>query len=170
MKTSHVKLFMFSVIVSILFLFSESVTAKIELQLIKPEKFRDIDVADKSEKYSISEARRDAIALFEAAAKDYLGEGDTLLIEVLDIDIAGRIDHMLRAGNNEIRVIRDNDLYRLKFRFKLKNKSGEITKEGEKYIHEFLKLSRKRYLGQVGNSLSYMKQPLDKWFTEEFSQ
>ena len=97
----------------------------------------------------------------------YLAEGQSLVVEVLDVDLAGRmrpVGHLLP----DIRVMRGGaDWPRLKLRYTLQV-PGEAAVGGEELIADMgYQMQFPRYARM--DPLHYEKQMLDHWFKERFA-
>lgn len=144
--------------------FTQTVMADVKLEFVEPEKFRDIQVSGESRKRSITYIHKHLSLLFESIAKDYIDDTQHLTIKVTDLDLPGYIEPMYGNTNRDIRIVKDNDYYRLIFKFELKNQEGLVDKEGDEKIKGFL-TSRHHQLSQRGNtSVNYFKADINDWF------
>ena len=102
----------------------------------------------------------------KALGERYLAPGNTLTLEVLDIDLAGRYEPFAGDGN-PLRIVRDRaDFPSMKVRYVLQAE-GRILASGEESIAD------KSYLfyGSRFSSnipLSYEKRMLSDWFKARF--
>ncbi|MES2148254.1 MAG: DUF3016 domain-containing protein [Pseudomonadota bacterium] len=94
-----------------------------------------------------------------------LPAGVDLKVEVLDVDLAGRIYPTFR-GPSEIRVLRGGaDWPQIRLRYSLEQ-GGKVLSSGEERLSNMMYLDRmNRYVG--GDTLRYEKQMLDDWFKEK---
>ena len=94
-----------------------------------------------------------------------LADGQTLRVEVLDVDLAGEIEPV---RTDELRILRGRaDWPRINLRFRLS--AGEQSlKSGEQRIADmnYLSVLRGHDLRQI--DLAYEKRMLTKWFDESF--
>ena len=95
----------------------------------------------------------------------YLAPGDSLWIEVLDVDLAGRLHH---TGRGEIRVASGQaDWPRIKVRYRLerngKTSAGEDTVSDPSYLW-FPSRARPH------QSMPHEKRMLETWFKEKFAR
>jgi uncharacterized lipoprotein YbaY len=101
-----------------------------------------------------------------AAHFDKLGKAlpadQVLRIEVLDVDLAGRREPLLRAGR-DIRVLNGGaDWPHLRLRYALES-GGKILSSGEVHLADMAYMDRpSRYFN--GESLRFEKQMIDDWF------
>jgi hypothetical protein len=95
-----------------------------------------------------------------------LPAGQDVKIEVTDVDLAGRVEPMLR-GANEIRVLRGRaDWPRMHLRYTL-TQDGKVVNSGEADLADMSYLDNiNQYDG--GGSLRYEKQMIDDWFGKTF--
>ena len=135
--------------------------ASSEIRFIEPDKF--IDAGE-----SRIERER-TLGQLEAYMRDLAGKrlpaSQRLVIEVLDVDLAGRIEPKGRLMER-IRIVKDITWPTLTLRY--------VLSEGDKTLREGeVRLSDMNYLGGItqrynGESLRYEKQLLDDWFAKEF--
>lgn len=168
MKHSQSKTILLVTVVALLFVLSESVAANIQIKLVKPEKFRDIDIAGYSQKKTISIVEKELHQLFSQISKEYINQDQKLSIEVLDVDLAGYIEYFWGSTNREIRLIRDNDRYRMKFRFELKDSNNKVLQSGEKSIQRFANLRQGRMTKGHNERFVHFEKILKHWFEKEF--
>ncbi|MET1253838.1 DUF3016 domain-containing protein [Aliikangiella maris] len=143
------------------------VAADVEVKLIEPRKFRDIDVTSKSLNKSIEDVHHSLSQLINQVAKEYLKDSNNLIIEVTQVDLAGYMEWTRNA--REIRVVRNNDRYVLEFSYRLIDSTGKVLKEGNANIREFLHDSPSKKRLQDSHLVGYMRDDLEKWFKKEFN-
>lgn len=98
-------------------------------------------------------------------AERNLAANQTLKIDIIDIDIAGRRD-VLRSGIDDVRIYDDLSPPRIKLRFALEE-NGRVVLNGEE------RLSDPTYLNTLarastGDPLRYERPMLTKWFVARF--
>jgi hypothetical protein len=102
---------------------------------------------------------------FEAMGAQYLATGQTLKVEVLDVDLAGEVRHGMRA--NDIRVLRGRaDWPRLQLRYTLES-PGAAAKRGAATLADPAYLERSLPLPS-NDALPYERRMLEDWFKAEF--
>lgn len=114
---------------------------------------------------------RDAVQEIEKHLKQlgkrYLQPGQHLLIEVLEIDLAGRME-MIGRQLNPLRVLRGKvDAPRLVLRYALQE-GDKVLQRGEDTLTDMMYLDHVKG-GFVSQSLYYEKQLLDAWFAAKFA-
>ena len=114
---------------------------------------------------------RDALQEIEKHLKQlgrrYLQPGQHLLIEVLEIDLAGRLE-MVGRQLNMLRVLRGKvDSPRLLLRYSLQA-GDKVLQRGEDTLTDMMYLDH-IHGGFVSQSLYYEKQLLDAWFNARFA-
>lgn len=94
-----------------------------------------------------------------------LPQGQTLNVEVLDIDLAGRI-RPVRWNFHDIRVMDGGaDWPHIKLRYSI-TQDGQVLKSGEEVVQNMMYTNRlNRYFS--GDLLRYEKQMLDDWFKDK---
>ena len=97
-----------------------------------------------------------------------LPAGQDLTVEVLDIDLAGRIEPHLRLGN-DVRILKgrtDWPVIQLRYRIEAQGKvlrSGDARVDDKSYLDRFNRYS-------ANESLRYEKRMLDDWFNTVMKQ
>jgi len=149
-------------------LFSTSVLAKVEVNLIEPRKFTDIELSGESIKRSIKHLERDINRLFAELSPQYLKQGNNLKIDVTNIDLPGYIDYIYYDART-MRIIKDLDPYRLYFSYELTAEDGSVIKSGEKKIKGFfLKIPRNLSNRRAGN-FSYYEEEIKDWLAQDIA-
>ena len=96
-----------------------------------------------------------------------LAPGQTLKIEVLDIDLAGRRD-ILGSSNGDVRVYDQLNSPRIRLRFTLEE-GGQIVSSGEDLLTDPLYLNSLSRTS-TGDPLRYERPMLTKWFLGRFGR
>jgi hypothetical protein len=103
----------------------------------------------------------------ELLGERYLSPSQTLKIEVLDIDLAGRTRHFTHRGFSEIRVLNGGaDWPSMKLRYTLES-AGKISDAREETVADMAYLLRPAPRAS-SESLYYEKRMLDDWFRRRF--
>lgn len=143
--------------------------SNLSVVFVDPEKYSD---ASYSSSFSSATDRADVQQEIEAhlgrLSERYLAPRDSLKIEVLDIDLAGRIEPLrARTGGGDMRVVRDISWPRMTLVYTL-TRAQQFTARREEVLSDpnFL-TSFNRY--SSGDRLRYEKAMLDRWFKESFS-
>jgi hypothetical protein len=115
------------------------------------------------------EAERNTAELgkhLEALGRRYLKPDQTLTIEVLDIDLAGRT-HVHAGRPNDVRVMTGTaDWPRIKLKYTLETK-GEGPRSAEESVFDMGYLQNP---DRTGQALAYEKRMLGDWFRKRFAQ
>ena len=136
--------------------------AEISVSYIAPEKFRDREFRrDSTRKSALAEFDRE----FARLAARYLPKGQDLLIEVLDIDLAGDFAPW-HPGFHDVRILRDTTPPRIRFRYWL-------SERGVTLRHDEVRLSDMHYLYRArtryrSERFGHDKQLLEDWFRKSF--
>jgi hypothetical protein len=129
---------------------------KLELQFIEPATYRDIGQAGHERERNLKSL---ADYLQTLAAK--LPDGQTLKLDMLDIDLAGEVQH--RAAQ-EIRVMRGRaDWPQIQLRYTL-TQGGATLKSGEARLSDLSYLDHLRGRESMQGDLPYDKRLLQDWF------
>lgn len=128
-----------------------------EVRYLQPQKFTDAG-------FGSFERERTLLSLtqhFDALARR-LPDGQTLRVEVLDVDLAGEV---WPRGPNEVRVLRGRaDWPHMTLRYTLLDGSRTV-KAGEARLADMSYLFSPQRIQQYGD-LPYEKRMLDDWFKE----
>ena len=114
----------------------------------------------------VCQSREEFDRYFEQLGARYLGKGQVLKVEILDIDLAGRYEPW-QPRFYDVRILRGTTPPRIKLRYELRYKGKKVS-EGEETISDLnylmntpARLSSKRF--------AYEKHMLRHWFRKRFS-
>lgn len=132
-----------------------------EVTFTDPNKFIDATFDRPRSEKNLREVQDAVSKMFSQLADKYLAPGQSISIEVRDIDLAGRIEATASMAN-DIRVMRSSSWPRLQFTYAV-TENGTVVRSGEADIHDFNYLSGfNRYLDS--DPLRYERQMLADWF------
>ena len=95
-----------------------------------------------------------------------MAEGQTLKIDVLDVDLAGEPHHGARA--HDVRVLRGRaDWPRIQLRYTL-DAPDEVARSGEATIRDLAYLQHVAVGYSSDEPLRYERRMLDEWFRFQF--
>lgn len=155
-----------SLVVVGLFAFMASASAaspNLTVTFIQPETYADAGysrsfASDKDR----AEVQRDIEQHLQRLAERGLPAGESLKIEVLDIDLAGRFEPFSFRTGSDVRIVRDITWPRMKLRYML-TRGGEVVVSKEEQLADLNYLmSINRY--SSSDRLRYEKSMLDDWF------
>ena len=134
-----------------------------QVSFVQPEQFADAGDALGEKAGNLRTLARH----LEGLAARRLGDGQTLSIEVLDVDLAGEV-RLARRLHHDVRVLRGSvDWPRIRLRYMLES-AGQVARRGEQTVADLAYLQRfNRYPGN--ESMRYEKRMLDEWFGELFA-
>jgi len=134
-----------------------------DVKFIKSDSFADMPYSHHARDDVMNELQQHFAKL---AAK--LPSDQTLKIEVIDIDLAGRIEPNQIGLNIDMRILRGGaDWPRMKFTYSVESQ-GKIVKTGAADVSDMNYLrSFNRY--SANEPLRYEKKMLDEWFRKEIS-
>ena len=136
----------------------------VQVTFVQPEEFSDIRDAHRDSSGNLRELKR----YLEEQAAERLRDGQTLTIEVLDVDLAGEV-RFVRHVNDYVRVLKGStDWPRIKLRYTLTTADQPARRVEQT-------LSDKAYLMRLGRHtdgemLRYEKRMLDEWFDAQFGR
>jgi hypothetical protein len=137
-------------------------SAAVTVAFSHPEKFNDMPFS-RTDREQILKDLSEHFAHLSAR----LPQGQDLRIEVLDLDLAGRIHPNFR-GQQDVRVLRGGaDWPHMLVRYTLES-NGKVIASGEDNISDMMYLDHiNRY--SDGDRLRYEKRMIDDWFTKKFA-
>jgi len=150
-----------SLLAAVLALSAAGAWAQTEVSYVKPDEFSDVPFNARDREQLL----KDLSAHFAHMAKQ-LPPGQSLKVEVLDVDLAGRT-YPRRSGPDEIRVMRGGaDWPTMHLRYSLEQ-DGKVLRSGDDHLSNMAYQDRiNRY--SSGDPLRYEKQMMDDWFQKEF--
>jgi hypothetical protein len=136
----------------------------VQVQFVQPEKFADVRDQAFSRERNLEALKQH----LELAAARYLADGQTLKIDVLDVDLAGEPRPGARA--TDVRVLKGKaDWPRVDLRYTLEA-PGQPTRSGQASIKDMSYLHHVAYGVPATEPLRYERRMLDDWFKAEFSR
>jgi hypothetical protein len=145
--------------------------AKVEIEWDKPEKYRDVKPNNQSRK-RFRDATFEDINEYMNELSLALPENQKLLMKVTDLDLAGQVwpaSHLgLGQGISDVRIVKNIDIPRINFSYKLLDESGEVVQQAEVKLKDMSFLDRSHHLFK-SESLRYEKSMLQRWFKQEFA-
>jgi hypothetical protein len=134
---------------------------KLDLQFIAPEKFSDIGHGGYDRAHNLK-----TLADYLQTLAAQLPEGQTLKLEVLDIDLAGEL---LPRATQEVRVLRGTvDWPQMTLRYTL-TQNGAALKSGDAQLTDLGYLSALRVRDAAAGELAYDKRMLQDWFRKSIA-
>jgi hypothetical protein len=154
MKSTFV---VFAALTAALALSAGSAAAGVTVTFTEPEKYTDMPF-DAHDKQNVMADLRRHFDMLGAT----LPAGEDLKIEILDIDLAGRIEPIARASR-DLRIMRGSaDWPAITLRYRLESQ-GKVLKSGQERIADMTYLQGVNHYN-AGEHLRYEKQMLDRWF------
>lgn len=150
-----------SLLAAVLALAAGGAWAQAEVSYTKPEEFSDVPFNARDREQLFKELS----AHFAHLAKQ-LPAGQSLKVEVLDVDLAGRT-YPRHFSPDEIRVMRGGaDWPTMHLRYSLEQ-GGAVLRSGDEHLSNMAYQDRvNRY--SSGDPLRYEKQMVDDWFQKTF--
>ncbi|WP_175650140.1 DUF3016 domain-containing protein [Pseudomonas sp. Marseille-P9899] len=134
----------------------------VEVNFIQPEKFRDASLRSNGYERGADEQVMKALRSYlESLGTRYLTAGQTLRIDIRDIDLAGRYEPW-QTNANSVRFMRDITWPSIDLHYTLQQQ-GQIVKQADVRVDDKFYLQRP---GRVGTSdqLYSEKAMLNDWF------
>lgn len=135
----------------------------VKVAFVEADKFTDIgrSASDRTANLKVLEQH------LQRLGQRHLADGQTLTLEITDIDLAGSLKPWRRSAE-EIRVVKGTaDWPRITLRYALEAQ-GQAAKRGEAQVADMSYTSHIAVYG-AGDPLRYEKQMLDTWFKATFA-
>ena len=142
-------------------------TSNVEVSYVNPQKFQDAGIHGTRGTKDVGRTLDALTKHFEKQGDRYLKPGQSLKIEVLDVDLAGRVEWW-RTQFYDARILRTIDSPAIKLRYTL-NENGQTLRSGEEWVRDL------DYLWGINprfhryDELRYEKVMLDDWMKKRFA-
>lgn len=161
----------FALVALSLSLLTRSVWAgpNLSVVFVNPENYSDASYSSTfSNAPDRADVQREIEQHFQRLVQRALPPGDSLKIEVLDIDLAGRVEPLRSRLGSDVRIIRDISWPRIALRYTLTHGEQAMPSREERISDLNYLSSHNRY--SSGDRLRYEKAMLDRWFDERFGK
>ena len=163
------KTFSLAAVCLFLLLRSASAESNLSVVFVHPEDYSDATYSSSfANAQDRADVQRDIEQHLQRLAQRTLPPGDSLKIEVLDIDLAGRVEPFRSRIGSDVRVMRDISGPRMEIRYTLTRKDQATSSREERLSALYYLSSFNRY--PSGDRLRYEKAMLDRWFVERFGK
>jgi hypothetical protein len=136
-------------------------SAAVTVTFTHPESYRDMPFSPIDREHILKDLGEYFVKLEKA-----LPPGQDLAIEVLDLDLAGRVLPNFRAGQ-DLRVMRGGaDWPHMKLRYTL-SANGKVISSGQEQLSDMAYMDRINIYSS-GDNLRYEKRMVDDWFKKKF--
>ncbi len=106
---------------------------------------------------------RDLTAVF-AELSDQLPAGQSLQVEILDVNLAGELEWLRNA--QRFRVMRDIGWPMLELRYTL-SQDGQVLKQGQARLSDMAYLTQSLRLGSGGQAMPYEQRMVARWMKDK---
>ena len=136
-----------------------SASAGVSVTFVHPETYADMPFATQDR----DQVLKDLTEFFDKLAAG-LPVGQDLKIEVLDLDLAGRLRPNFHGTAQDVRIVRGAaDWPRMHLRYTL-SAGGQVLRSGDEQLSDMNYLDRLSNARYAGDMLRYEKQMIDDWF------
>ena len=135
------------------------VTSGVTVSFVKPEAYTDAGRYGDDVAHNLTTLER----YLTQFGRHCLGEGQSLDLRVLDVDLAGR-EEWWRGSGYDLRVMRDITWPRMDLVYVWRDGAGQVLGEGKARIMDQAYLWRSAYLRTDTDELPYEKAMLRDWF------
>lgn len=137
-------------------------TAAVTVTFLQPDHYRDLPFSPIDRERVLKD-----LGDYFARLDKSLPPGQDLKIDVVDLDMAGRIVPNFRAGQ-DLRVMRGGaDWPHMTLRYTL-SANGQVLSSGEEQLSDMAYLDRINIYPD-GDTLRYEKRMVDEWFKKKFA-
>ncbi len=143
--------------------------ATVSVTFVQPEKFTDAGHSrGRATERDLAELQQEMQQHLQRLADRKLASGDTLQVEVLDVDLAGDFEMNRLTRFSDVRVVRDIASPRITLRYTLKL-GDRVVNGAEEQLSDLNFLQGFNHYSS-GDRLRYEKPMLDKWFEKRFAK
>ena len=139
------------------------VAADVTVKFVDPEAYTDAGRYGDDVAHNLVTLERH----FTELGSQCLGEGQSLDLRVLDVDLAGRVEWWRRTGY-DVRVMNDISWPRVVLTYVLRDDAGQVLGEGQARIIDQSYLWRTAYVRNDTDELPYEKAMLRDWLGQTF--
>ena len=133
---------------------------KAEVHWIEPQNFRDAGFGSLERERTLK-----SLATFIEKLGQRLPDGQTLKLEVTDLDMAGEV---WPRSTREVRILRGGaDWPHMSMRYSLLSPDGRVLKSGQAELSDMAYQFFTRPSNISDSDLPYEKRMIDRWFTEQ---
>jgi len=143
---------------------SATAAGTVNVNFVDPDRYIDADRGMQRERNLDTLARH-----LQQLGQRELADGESLDIQVLDLDLAGRVDPFATRGAHDLRILNGGaDWPRMELRYTL-NRNGAPVRSGEEQLADLDYLGMQIPRFNNTQPLFYEKQMLDEWFEARFA-
>jgi hypothetical protein len=142
---------------------SWAATAGVSVEFVAPERYADIGRLQAERQRTLEGLR----AVFESLGAAHLPSGQSLRIEVLNVDLAGELLPSTRTPGTDIRTRRSSSPARIAFRWTL-SEDGRVVAAGEERLSGTDTAYQSERDPQA--SLGFERGLLEQWFDDRFGR
>lgn len=140
--------------------------ATVAFEYADPNDFRDIRATDSGQKKFEQHVLKEIEAQFEKEAAT-LPEGQTLEVNLKDVDLAGDIEYFHRYYPFGLRVVRNVDYPRMEFSYVLRDADGDVIRQGDEDISD-MSFRFNTLTDRTRDALDYERQLISEWYDDTF--
>ncbi|MDU9393517.1 DUF3016 domain-containing protein [Pseudomonas sp. zfem002] len=147
---------------------AQAATTNVQVNFIHPEKFRDASLrGDGYQRGADEQVMKQLRVYLETLGNRYLGTGQSLRVDIRDIDLAGHYEPWQRNASS-VRFMRDITWPSIDLHYSLQE-HGQVVKQADTRVDDKFYLQRP---GRLGNSDSLWseKAMLNDWFRDLMKQ
>lgn len=137
--------------------------AEITVQFVAPDRYTDAGDRKSATERNLRTLER----YLKTFGQPCLRAGETLVIQVFDVDLAGRIEWRARAGS-DLRVMHESSWPRLDLNYLWRDAAGNTIGEGREHVADMNYLRSSAFVRHDLDDLPYEKIMLRDWLRKRF--
>lgn len=144
--------------------------SNLNFEFVEPDRFTDIRPSNQS-RSKYRDHVFESMQMYFAEFADSLPAGQTLIINITDIDLAGDTrSPRVPIGSTmfDVRVMEDIYFPRIEFSYMLKDEAGVEIQSGEANVKDMSYLSRASFVRSNRDAFPYERHMLEEWFDDTF--
>jgi hypothetical protein len=141
--------------------------AEVKVNFVDPERYKDANLQRETGKTAKDLTMREIERTFWQLGEAYLAPDETLTIDVLDVDLAGRFEPWQFNFKN-VRFMREYYWPEMKIRYRLESPSRPISSSEETIADRYY--LRDAIFGGYSGTMVYEKLMLERWFKMRFTE
>lgn len=147
--------------------------ADVEITWENPKEFRDVRPTIQS-RSNFREQTFSHIEEYVNKLAEELPDGQTLSINVTDLDLAGQVWPSpfvgFSSGGGDVRVVKAIDIPRMTFSYTLKDAAGVVVQSADEVKLKDMSFMDRSNFSSRNDPLRYEKKMIEDWFQDEFPE
>lgn len=160
------KIFMTTILGSLLAMAPITQAGEVDVSFKDPQKFRDIRTSESTQKRFETKTLERLTEHFQGLASE-LPERQKLIIEITQLDLAGRVDPSYGPPGSRYRIVDRSDVPQIDFNYQLLDEGGDVLAADAVSLRDLALGQTVRRGNQRNDALFYEKAMISDWFWSE---